>query len=262
MEIGINYLFFLDYLNSRPIPENHFALDYGCGKGDFVLFANKKGYHFRGVDNYYNSDVIHRYQVSTAKKYIDLLKNHNLLPYSDFTFDFICSNQVFEHVENLSTALSEMTRVLKDGGRMFHVFPLKYCIIEPHYGIPFFSWFDANSRWRRIWTFCFYNLGFGFHRKKNKPFFIWYNEASRYIDKYCFYRTKKEVVGLCKTLNLTTSFQVKLQLIFHLSNRRGKVYKLLRTIISQIPDPLLRFVSYLRGSSPLEIVKSHSLKNQ
>ncbi|MDD4183479.1 MAG: class I SAM-dependent methyltransferase [Candidatus Omnitrophica bacterium] len=40
------------------------------------------------------------------------------MPYPEGTFDFIYSNQVIEHVEDLNKVLSEMHRVLKNKGNV------------------------------------------------------------------------------------------------------------------------------------------------
>lgn len=59
------------------------------------------------------------------------------LPFEDNTFDCIISFYVFEHVQNWQQALAEIQRVLKPGGACLHIFPSKYCPVEPHLFVPF-----------------------------------------------------------------------------------------------------------------------------
>jgi SAM-dependent methyltransferase len=48
------------------------------------------------------------------------------LPFADESFDLICSNDVFEHVEFLDLCLQECWRVLAPGGSLFAVMPPYY----------------------------------------------------------------------------------------------------------------------------------------
>ena len=55
---------------------------------------------------------------------------------------------VFEHVENLDRALSEIARVLKPDGQFFAVFPGKESLLEAHVRIPFIHWIPKNASFR------------------------------------------------------------------------------------------------------------------
>jgi SAM-dependent methyltransferase len=53
------------------------------------------------------------------------------LPYADNSFDYVLSDQVFEHIEgNPQTAIDECLRVLKPGGIMVHT----TCFLTPNHG--------------------------------------------------------------------------------------------------------------------------------
>lgn len=54
------------------------------------------------------------------------------LPYSDNSFDFIVSYDVFEHVRDLELVISECRRVLKPGGCVLAVFPPFFQPLEAH----------------------------------------------------------------------------------------------------------------------------------
>ena len=67
------------------------------------------------------------------------------IPFDNEHFDFVISWDVVEHVQHHAEALSEINRVLKRGGRSLHFFPSRYCILEPHIGVPFGTLFQAYS---------------------------------------------------------------------------------------------------------------------
>src|SRR4051794_13802965 len=59
------------------------------------------------------------------------------LPYADDTFDYVVSDQVFEHIEgNPFTAMAETLRVLKPGGIAVHT----TCFINPVHAWPGDFW--------------------------------------------------------------------------------------------------------------------------
>ncbi len=74
------------------------------------------------------------------------------MEFEDEYFDFISSNQVFEHVQNYELVCSEMERVLKDGGCCLHVFPSKLKLIEPHIMVPLAGVIQKRW-WLAIWAF-------------------------------------------------------------------------------------------------------------
>ena len=66
------------------------------------------------------------------------------LPFDNNSFDIVVSNHVIEHVggfNNKSIHLKEISRVLKRGGILYLAFPNRFAVIEPHYNLPFLSWF-------------------------------------------------------------------------------------------------------------------------
>ena len=66
------------------------------------------------------------------------------LPFENNSFDIVISNHVIEHVggfNDKSTHLKEISRVLKSGGILYLAFPNRFAVVEPHYKLPFLSWF-------------------------------------------------------------------------------------------------------------------------
>ncbi len=61
------------------------------------------------------------------------------LPFADSCFDVLICAQIYEHVPNSSTLLSEIHRVLKRGGICYFSAGNRLSINEPHYRLPFLS---------------------------------------------------------------------------------------------------------------------------
>lgn len=128
-------------------------LDLGCGKGDLVKAYRGLGYQAYGCDFQFkpgaNVEKLHQQGI------IRLIEgNPYRLPFDDGTFDFVLSDQVFEHVRNFPETLSEHRRILKPGGVGLHLFPSRYRPIEPHVQVPGAT--IAQSYW---WLWLWAHLG-------------------------------------------------------------------------------------------------------
>ena len=133
-------------------------LDFGCGAGKEVYQFRKMGYKAYGCDI---KDVFGDIQKQCeAENLIDTnesifrkidMSNYKI-PFDDGTFDYVFSNQVFEHVQNYAEALSEIYRVLKPGGCSLHFFPARYRPVEPHVFVPFAGVF-RSYRYLLFWAF-------------------------------------------------------------------------------------------------------------
>lgn len=87
-------------------------LDNGCGRGEFLHAFSSLGMEASGTDI---SDFCKQ------SKVVDL--NHDMLPFPDNYFDAIFSKSVIEHIENTEHYMSEMRRVLKEGGVLILMVP-------------------------------------------------------------------------------------------------------------------------------------------
>jgi SAM-dependent methyltransferase len=116
-----------------PVHKDARILDYGCGAGHRVYELLDAGYeHAAGYDvlDYLNlRDPADRSRFHIAPD--------GRMPFDDASFDFIFSDQVFEHVLDQPAAWHEIVRVLKPGGVSVHVIPAKWQVIEPHIKVPF-----------------------------------------------------------------------------------------------------------------------------
>jgi SAM-dependent methyltransferase len=256
MELGTNYLFLLHFFDKYFEKEKSLSLDFGCGKGTFIEYAIEKGYKFRGVDNYYGSEIIPDFHKSPVNEFINILDASDNLPFEGKTFDFITSIQVFEHVKNLETVLSEIKRVLKDNGKVLCTFPFKHSIQEGHYGIPLSHWFKPESKFRKLWVRSFYKLGFGYNRKESLPFDKWCTFALNFIDDFCYYRTKKEFLRICISKGFLVINRNKDKILYQAQTKKRFIYKLISIVIKMSPVWFVSFLMNIKGSVCLELKKN------
>lgn len=115
-----------------PIPKDARILDFGCGAGRRVYELLDAGYpHAAGYDVV---DYLALRDPTDRARFHIGPDGH--VPVPDATFDFVFSDQVFEHVMDQPTAFREIVRILKPGGVSVHVIPAKWQLIEPHIRVP------------------------------------------------------------------------------------------------------------------------------
>ncbi|WP_322779112.1 class I SAM-dependent methyltransferase [Frankia sp. Cas4] len=131
-------------------------LDVGCGDGRFIGFAHQRLpiiterpveiYGFDVSDaGLQRSDFFARTidgltQIDPTVNWparLQQVTSGDPWPFSDGWFDIVVSNQVGEHVRDISRFLAEAARVTRTGGFSVHVFPLRGYLVEGHTGIPF-----------------------------------------------------------------------------------------------------------------------------
>ncbi len=188
-----NYEYFLNHSLGRGK-----VLDYGCGMGLCVEEGLRRGIDIWGADIFeWDEDI-------TGEEYHGKLPEHLLgkvleiqletlaLPYPDAHFDFVYCNMVFEHVENIDRALSEIARVLKPDGQFFAAFPGKESVVEAHVRIPFIHWIPKNASFRMWYMTMMRRLRLGAGGEGNEPR-EWAELQLKYLDQYTFYRTRREI---------------------------------------------------------------------
>jgi ubiquinone/menaquinone biosynthesis C-methylase UbiE len=105
----------------RGLPEGR-GLDLGCGDGHLmaIILANTGARELTGVD-------IDRSETVLAQKrniYTDVVTAPgDCLPFPDSHFDFVFSNSVLEHIQNILDVLKEVRRVLKPKGHFVFTVP-------------------------------------------------------------------------------------------------------------------------------------------
>src|SRR5437588_7271903 len=140
---------------AAPSPGARF-LDVGCGAGRWVRRYAELGYSPVGVDATFGMLRIARSHQTNVPLTVGIAQN---LPFSDSVFDCLSDITVVQHIpyDLQSTALREMVRVLKPGGRMImleltrgqgsHIFPRPprdwISEVESH-GTALIDWFGEE----------------------------------------------------------------------------------------------------------------------
>ncbi len=130
-------------------------LDFGCGRGELCLFLRNLGYDVYGAD-------IDQSAIGIIRRFVEeqgddpdrfrIIDENGVTSFPDAFFDFIISDQVLEHVEDMSLAARECARLTRAGGCGIHSYPAPYTLIEPHIFVPFVHWMP-KSRIRFYWIF-------------------------------------------------------------------------------------------------------------
>jgi SAM-dependent methyltransferase len=130
------------------------VLDFGCGDGMTVTEWRAAGF------DAYGCDIV----LEEPSERLRLIEQPYRLPFEDATFDLIVSNEVFEHVQEMDVAFSEIRRTLKPGGLSVHRFPARWNPIEVHTLVPLAS-VIPRYRWIALWAL----LGVRNRFQKGKP---------------------------------------------------------------------------------------------
>lgn len=123
--------------------KNDLALDVGCSGGYFI----------EGMTPYFNTVLgfdIDIHALTSANK---TDKSENLvyvaadsmnMPLMDNSVDLVICNHVYEHVPDAEELFSEIFRVLRKDGLCYFGAVSRLSVIEPHYFLPFLSWFPKK----------------------------------------------------------------------------------------------------------------------
>ena len=190
----VNYLYLLNKAMLGADGDRPIVLDYGCGKGEIVAEARKKGLAAYGAEAFYEGSNI-RGEIEKQGwlgTVVREIKN-GVIPFEDNFFDLIISNQVFEHVDDIDAVLREIDRVLKPNGALLCLFPSKDCIREGHCGIPFIHWFPKHSLLRFYYMVVLRIMGMGFHKGKKSPS-QWTSDFLQWLDAFTHYRGSNEIL--------------------------------------------------------------------
>ncbi|HMG66595.1 MAG TPA: class I SAM-dependent methyltransferase, partial [Chitinophagaceae bacterium] len=169
-------------------------LDFGCGAGKEVYFFRKMGYKAYGcdIDSFFDATQIKCNEERLIEPGEIIFKKIDMtdyrIPFADESFDYVFSNQVFEHVQNYPEALAEIYRVLKPGGYSVHFFPARYRPIEAHVFVPFAGIFRGRA-YLSFWAFLgirnSFQKGFGFKKTANTNY--------EYLKTRTTYFTKSQI---------------------------------------------------------------------
>jgi ubiquinone/menaquinone biosynthesis C-methylase UbiE len=118
--------------------KNKKMLDVGCGWGGYTVAGLEMGIDAYGCDI---DDKVLEIAALRSKLH-GVPENYYIapaeqLPFPDETFDYVQCISVLEHVNNVSTSIREMVRVLKKGGVAFISAPNYFMPVELHYKVLF-----------------------------------------------------------------------------------------------------------------------------
>lgn len=108
----------LDYTNEYKFSEIK-ILDLGCGKGRYLKNLRE--------DNIIDKSRIQFYATDISKKVMNYIGNQNIIkkvgsltniPYQDNFFDVVYTCEALEHSVDIASAIKEMARVTKSGGKV------------------------------------------------------------------------------------------------------------------------------------------------
>lgn len=130
-------------------------LDAGCGRMPYKELFECDEYIGLDVSGSLNPDIIGD------------LKNLNM--FSDESFDSVLSNQVLEHIDDTDKVISELFRILKQGGHLCLTVPF----ISRLHGVP-------NDYWR------FSRYGLEYLLKKHKFEVVFIKPMGGFLTTQCF----------------------------------------------------------------------------
>jgi len=93
-------------------------LDYGCGIGDFLCYAQQKGCNVYGCDLSADARAL-----ASRKIGKEIVKPIELTTLPDKYFDVITMWHVLEHIDDLETIVSLLYKLLSDNGRLVVAVP-------------------------------------------------------------------------------------------------------------------------------------------
>jgi SAM-dependent methyltransferase len=117
--VGRRQLFARELFHAGLTPNSH-VLDVGTGTGANLRLL--RGLNVTNVVGLENNEAAIQFCMS---KGLGKMRSGDIcaMPFDDGTFDFVLATDVIEHVEDDSTALCELVRVLKDGGKALVAVP-------------------------------------------------------------------------------------------------------------------------------------------
>jgi len=134
------------------------VLDFGSSTGIIATEISRKAKVVYGVD-------VDEEGVEHAKKYsegrdnvtflkLDLLDKEERCKFEKKQFDVIVCNQIYEHVSDPVEMLKAFDELLADDGVIYFGATNRFVVMEPHYHLPFLSWFPKSfaDRYIRLFT--------------------------------------------------------------------------------------------------------------
>ncbi len=202
--------FLKNELSDDPTQRNNLrVLDFGCGRGRLVGQLRMAGWSAFGVDvdeRFTRSGYILDEKWPGNSPILAALDGDGRTSFPDQFFDAIISDTVLEHVSDLDRLAAEMRRIIKPGGVLFHRFPGRWNLIEPHYFLPFVHWLPPRSIARHATARFLLALGLGVKfpfplRTADKAHII-----CQYADTHTFYRSHRKICAIFENNGIRLDF--------------------------------------------------------
>lgn len=123
----------LHWIKNHQYAQNPRLLDYGCGTGDFVLYAGKQGFHASGIEP--NADA----RKLALNKGVDVYSALERLD-KETSFDVITLWHVLEHVPNVQEVLQQLHEKLNANGLLVLAVPMATSYDAIHYKSDWAAW--------------------------------------------------------------------------------------------------------------------------
>ncbi len=109
-----------EFKNFAALAEGN-ILDFGCGSGDLLCHLRNLGHKALGIE--LDTPLVRGAMKAEARPYITLYDGRRPLPFSDYTFDWLVSTEVIEHIPDIQHYIGEFARLLRPGGKMLITTP-------------------------------------------------------------------------------------------------------------------------------------------
>ena len=183
-------------------PSKMNILDWGCGRGETVLWLRWQGYNAFGIDidpEPINNGLPLFGNHGYPKNILSLIGKNNKTDIQNDQFHFVFSNQVIEHVKDIGTFLYEIWRITKVGGIGLHIFPARRHLIEAHLKMPFIHWLPKNIiRKLIIYIFVLLKIDPNWEELNGQPIKRKADHYYNYSINKTFYRSYNELRKLFK----------------------------------------------------------------
>ena len=214
------------YILSLLDPQDKNVLDFGSGNGNLVRELKAASFNAVGCD------VLEWYSLRDGEIVDGLLVGKDLLPSSDHQLPFrsgkfcsIVSNQVVEHLLDLDAMSSELFRVLKPGGKIYLLFPVKEALIEPHTRIPLLQFFKPYSlAFGTLVSLKIFSQNMLRPKHLRVPVFEKVKKTRLYFKEGIHFRTLNEIVENFESFGFTVS--IKTDDWFDRCYSKGPIFKL------------------------------------
>lgn len=136
-----------------PTKGNISILDFGCGKGTILSEMRKINplAHFTAVD--VSQKALNFIKKRDKKSKLRKILDGGSLPFEENTFDFIIASDVLEHVYDTENVFFELSRVLKNKGKILISVPYNGILKRTLIALFFFEFiFEPSTPHIRFYT--------------------------------------------------------------------------------------------------------------